>query len=1005
MPVPPSYIKNVALEIDCAYSLDNTPFPVNEYSDLKSQKSNSKTIKKTIPFIGRKQHILKFLEFLLTPKKNGVFLVTGYRGMGKTSFVNHVLTKYQHKFNSYDRKKIKIIHLTLAQNQPTEIDILRLMVSSVFDQYKMHLSDQPTNLFKDLKKRHLLKLLILPLIVLFAPIVAFHSGGTVSFLSVDKNWFNWTNPSSLYTSLILVLFIVYVFAFLKNSYSIYRYKNEDSAFNRISKLVDRSYSALSEENTYGEEAGIAAINIKLSGGEKRTKQYPIASTKEMEYELQSFLDKVKHELDFIFVFDELDKLDPPLPPTTLYKENEVFGNPKLEYERSLRDRKQAITNIITGLKNLLTTASAKFIFIAGREMFDASLADISDRQSQISSIFTYVFNIESLLKEKYLTEHSSTTPASLSFGIEEYLKYLLFDNQDGENDKESLYELARNRYIRKEHPELFDKLYFILQNFVTYLTYRTNGSPKKLIREIQEFIRAGKKNDIFNSENTTIYKQTREDSALYLFFSYNSQYHIGFINYLYRPFLIRFGRSHKLFSDNIIVSTSYLFDHLLKFHPFAFSMTHLELVPENLSVNRTPYLREHIRKIIDYLGGSHIRDIEIGLFDFKFYSRTLNEISFLSKISEQEAAAFNYTLDESYLVKIHILNKIKELQDTYSKFSDSGRHISSISHLHEILGDLHFFDQEYDDTIVAYEDAIRSLKEELPTSLSMEEFVLLLQNRLKLGLCFEKISSYSKALSRYAETCESSLAFIESNLKKRDAFPIEEKCIKVSKEEKRTDLTIPRSAKVALIEPSAISDILQIILQGFICQMYLQEKKSVAGISELKVFMTLGAFLQATNCLYDGTHRNHVIKANAFLHTGNLLYFKNSERSPKYASGYHLALPCPFKADITRLITWDKKYYLLSTEEAKKKNTLWPSTKDHQKPLLGLFMYLMGLNEIMSFKDSDHPLFWYFRCKNPFQGILKKLNIASAQPANEEMYRAIYYNYNAMLIPILAIVY
>ena len=79
----------------------------------------------------------------------------------------------------------------------------------------------------------------------------------------------------------------------------------------------------------------------------------------------------------------------------------------------------------------------------------------------------------------------------------------------------------------------------------------------------------------------------------------------------------------------------------------------------------------------------------------------LNEILFIN-LSEEEAAALNFTLDESYLVKIYVRSKIKELRSIYSKFlgdpKEAGmKQIFSIAHLNGVLGDLHFFDQEYDE--------------------------------------------------------------------------------------------------------------------------------------------------------------------------------------------------------------------------------------------------------------------------------------------------------------------
>lgn len=66
----------------------------------------------------------------------------------------------------------------------------------------------------------------------------------------------------------------------------------------------------------------------------------------------------------------------------------------------MRQRKRIIIKILASLKYFITEANARFIFIAGREMFDAALADIADRQSSISSIFHHIIYVDSFLKDK-----------------------------------------------------------------------------------------------------------------------------------------------------------------------------------------------------------------------------------------------------------------------------------------------------------------------------------------------------------------------------------------------------------------------------------------------------------------------------------------------------------------------------------------------------------------------------------------------------------------------------
>jgi tetratricopeptide (TPR) repeat protein len=299
------------------------------------------------------------------------------------------------------------------------------------------------------------------------------------------------------------------------------------------------------------------------------------------------------------------------------------------------------------------------------------------------------------------------------------------------------------------------------------------------------------------------------------------------------------------------------------------------MIPEVLSSNKTPYLRQQIKQIIDHLGSNHIRETELSLFDYKFYSRTLGEISFLSKIFEQEAAGFNFTLDESYLVKLHIGTKIKELRSIYYKFlgtTDTNRQIFSISHLNEILGDLHFFDQEYDDAITAYSDGIKPLGQVDIGAMDLRDFVTLIKNKLKLGLCFEKTNSYEEALALYTDCCKDAKEFMVGRLVNGRPFDINE-----LKEYKRLKGTVDKNFSEIVFYSSALSNQLHIILQGFLAKMFMQEKLGIEGISDLKLSIAMGGFLKMMEGFLDPQGRNHMLKANAYMFMGKLLYFKNNQ--------------------------------------------------------------------------------------------------------------------------------
>ncbi len=941
MHIPGSYIKEVAIEIDDKYEFDNSPYATTRegrknrkpwlniwpFKKRKRQNENSKKI-----FLGREKNTAKLKEFFSTEK--GVYLVTGYRGMGKTSFVNKSVEDYKKENNDRNKsKKIIDINIVLSQSELNEFNILKLMVSSVFDCYKRHRKTERKERLRKLRSKLAAFLFVGLLLIALRIVFTRESFEEVLSIQTSKKIFPViAGLCLLYGAYIIIE--LFVGAFRKDSYA------------RIKKLVSRCYSTIIKEKSSQPEAFIETFNTRISGSqEKETQNFPIASSKEIEYELGQFLIEVSDKISFIFIFDELDKVEPAVVTTSYYQDLESYEKtPDNTYLHQLRNRKQAVLNIISGLKNFLTTAKSNFIFIAGREMFDASLADIADRQSSISSMFNYVFYIDSLLKEK--KEHDDS--ASLSNRIEEYLRIVIF-KPDNEHSLDTLIRKeAEQSGLQKE--EMY-KIIVTIQNFIIYLTYRSNGSPKKLIRSIHEFITiVDADQDPYSSESSSgsvillgKSKKTKTGRSgkkpgprvkRYLYFNYRDQYRIGFINYLYRPFLIRYGRSLKEKSDSILVATPYLFDHLLKFHPFAFSMTNLELIPEVLATSKTPSLKEHIRIIIDYLSHSHIRETEIGLFDYKYLGRTLQELSYISKTFEEEGAAFNFTLDESYLVKLHVRNKIKELRSIYSRYIEKSENKSqlffSIAYLNGMLGDLHFFDEEYDDAIIAYSDAINPINHLDVQRMNMRDFITLIRNKLKLGLCFEKISSYEESLAFYTDAANDAKRFLSYNISKGKYISSLNK-----------DSFNQHDKSPVIFYSSSLSDILQIINQAFLAKLIVQEKMGVEGITSNKLAMSCGGFLALANQIEDRCGKNHLIYVNFYLMIGNIVYFKNDNKINEDIKDPKEKMPP------------DEYKFFKELIQLKLVNRHW-SDKENQmekrKPTVAVYFYVLAILEVLESK-------------------------------------------------------
>jgi hypothetical protein len=586
---------------------------------------------------------------------------------------------------------------------------------------------------------------------------------------------------------------------------------------------------------------------------------------------------------FIFIFDEIDKIDPS-PDKGKYHEEldklEKKGNDSNVTD--LRERRQIVINILANLKYLITTAKAKFIFIAGREMFDAALADIADRQSAVSSIFHQVINVDSFLKDesKIAGTILDRKTAGLSMLVEEYLERILLPREENiTNKNESFvkryYTFLDHHKNSEENEHAIRKVIFTLQSMIVYLTYRSNGSPKKLVRLIEDMIKPVGDNKLeldktgFYETDKTIFLDLSEPykkqikTKNYIHIGYKNQYKFGFINYIFRPFLSTHGNQYKTYSDKILVSTPYLLDHIIKFHAFAFSLQNLELVPEVLSESRSPELRSFIEDLVTYLGQSHLRDTEVGVFDYKFLHKTFHEIEYLCKIFEDESAAFNFTLDETYHVKLHIRNKIKELRSIYKEFIPIEQHIvhiNSLSFLNEMLGNSQFFDQEFDEAIISYHDALQGLETIIakPGVFSFEVLVNYINLKLKLGLTLEKMKNYDSALAVYGETFTKANEYILYGTKSINNSSA------LGKTVRHKSLT-------------GREDYLQIIIQPLIASLYLQEKMDVEGAYPERIAGMEELIHRLGNIIFQSREsQKYLLNASFSSSLGTLLFYKNA---------------------------------------------------------------------------------------------------------------------------------
>ncbi len=555
----------------------------------------------------------------------------------------------------------------------------------------------------------------------------------------------------------ITLFLFLFFSIkIASKYRVLGIHTHKSVMRSLDQLIDHIDANIIKEQTMNFSQYREARISLFSKGSK--KSYPIIGAKTIENRLINILDEINSipslfvRPTFIFIFDELDKIEPHYNVTIADKEEEElsnFGNENGHVEKT-RKRQEIIAKILSNLKHFLNTAKAKFIFIAGREMYEASLADISDRDSSIGSIFHDVFYVNS-----FFTDLSDGKRNDITSMTENYVCQFLLPGNSSIPYQWGYTLEAYNEYLKTElkliSKEKRLKILTTLNNFITYLTFRSNGAPKKITHLFEQSVERITRRIIANVEDKYLIGGGGKNE-LYLKFDYEDQYRLGLTTYLFTPFFNSINDRLIELGDKLLVSTSFLIDHIYKFHNYGFSWRNLELTPEIVAINKAPDLRDFLNQLLQFLTNNHVREILSGLYGFRFNRKIISEIRYVSSISDVEAAAFNFTLDESLEIKRHHKKRLTELRKHYSKNSMYGKeHIHSIAFVHMILGDLHFYDQEYDEAILQYMDAVQMLRNYEAKDIGIYHFILLLRNMLKLGLTFEKKRSYDSAYMTYGK--------------------------------------------------------------------------------------------------------------------------------------------------------------------------------------------------------------------------------------------------------------
>jgi len=696
---------------------------------------------------------------------------------------------------------------------------------------------------------------------------------------------------------------------------------------RLKRLNSDITHSTELENSINLNSGIIGIGTGIEKKVKKTRN--VADAREIEKELQDILSDM-HRIPFIMcrpyiviVFDELDKVEPG--ESSSDKENSQT-KASLFSIHATRERQTEILRILSNMKYFLSSARTKFIFIAGREMFDIHLADVSDRNNYIGSIFNVVILVPSFLTDhhtgkKYILQESSIASLPEEFVCRKLIPYdYPVESYDLENYREYLkYVIYKKEKKTKEgKEEEIQKIIAVLQQFIIYLAHVSKGAPKKMMQLFESFVEISNERD---DKRNTLLVQHYHGSRHFLSFNYYKQYTLGIVAYLITPIFYRLAESNiKEHSDKLLVSSLRFVDFLFKFHKHSFSWKHLDMSPEMLEVNRAPELKSVAVELLNYLTQVHINKSNFSLSDYKFDGLIANEIFAMAKTDEVFSALFSFSLDEILPLKKHYQDLLAKKENEYRKKKKTSVYIDAISSLQGVLGDIYYYDDGLEEAEAYYKSAVQVLSklgQKKDDKMALEQLYVYVRNMLRLGIIYEKRKQYDFAYMTYGELCkriilERDIAFSKLNMGiklRRDkndkiVFVKESSAERMSKKDKKyydnidiLDRTYNEKFDdlIASLEPLNFKTItpktndmlfkkmtyegLKMLYLPFIAKLQILEKSHIGGITSNHLEQLNKEFKFLTFII------NHeeakLLEAEFYSRVADILYYKNTDLKGK----------------------------------------------------------------------------------------------------------------------------
>ncbi len=430
-------------------------------------------------------------------------------------------------------------------------------------------------------------------------------------------------------------------------------------------------------------------------------------------DIKSIIKEIQKIHRFIFVFDELDKL----------KVSDVNN------EETKRARKIEFEKTVSMLKPLFTETDAVFIFVAGRDVDDNWVEDQNKGDGLYESIFAQNIYVSSFL-------HDKNDKNSLTKQTKGLVENLITEKLLSQDCKEEDYEWKKDTVLEN-----------LFSEFCNYLTFKGRGIPRKILGEISKFVKW----------------EEDSESILYgrpiLSFSDNNKKRIKFYSNILK--LIENNLEHfKDSDDRSKVSLFYIIDYILKFYESGFNWKDIEKA-SILSEEGDLFVPiDIVQKVLTtILEGVYIERVYGSKHNYKFTPKIEVEIRTLAQLLDEEQIEFRFTHNDFDKA----ISYFSMLDDRSETTEPSQRTISIRAQME--LGDIYFKLNNYSKATLYYKKAVRFGLDEISKYIPLGNLVppiissninilinLIAQTYNAIGNIHEKQMEYDIAISCYSQS-------------------------------------------------------------------------------------------------------------------------------------------------------------------------------------------------------------------------------------------------------------